>query len=270
MIAQLQSQVRFGFGAFVGAGGPSMCKPVFDSVPIALNNSDAIAAKYNTLGELLPIGAKADTPASAVIPMVKAALQADTGTGNKYMLLVTDTETDFCDDGAAVCPADAVTYLIQDMYAAGIGTLVISLPTKIGSLSPVAVAQNFANAGAGQPVALLPGTTVPIDIYHECYQSSTGWTSLVSGTGHTTSTSLATYAPAGVTPGTATVFAPTTASQDMLTQQITTAVAGIRAVRSTSTTSTASRSWPTSAASPTPVSPSKGRRSRSTPPTVGA
>ncbi len=147
----LDSQVRFGLGSIVGDHSSGSCMLNYQSVPIALNNAATIKTAYDGWGPLTPYGAKADTPAVEAIPMVKAALQADTGTGQKYMMIVTDSETDFCDDGNALCPADAVTYLIQDMYNStpSIGTLVIGLPTSISNISTT-VLQNFANAGAGQ------------------------------------------------------------------------------------------------------------------------
>ena len=152
VVSKLDSQVRFGLASFVGDHSSGACKLNYQSVPIALNNSATMKTAYDGWGPLLPYGSKADTPAVEAIPMVQAALQADTGTGKKYMMIVTDGETDFCDDGNSLCPADAVTSMIQSMYNAtpSIGTLVIGLAdaSPTNQIEPQ-VLQDFANAGAG-------------------------------------------------------------------------------------------------------------------------
>jgi len=225
VIKQLQGTVRFGFGDFVGDHGSSTCKTVFNSVPIALNNYDPISKQYMMDGPLLPYGTKAETPASDVLPMVKTLLTADSGDGGKYVLFVTDSQTDFCDDGSPVCPADAVTYRIQDMYAAGIGTMVIGLPTAQSSIASM-VLQNFANAGAGQTVALPSGVgaNTSADISSQC-SSIAAWKAIGTAAGTAAGTSLATY---GTPAGTAPVFTPTSTSQAALANQIAAAVNGVK------------------------------------------
>jgi hypothetical protein len=185
---------------------------VLDTVPIASANYGVVATKYNALGPLLPFGSKADAPASAIIPMVKAALQADLGgNGQKVVLFVTDGDTDFCDDGNTLCPLDAVTYRLQDLYAAGITTLVMGLPSNLTSSRPGTL-QALANAGAGLPVALpMQGTTAltPADIYGQCIGSAE-WATLRTAAGRTGTTATATYQPAG---GNATVYMPNATDQ---------------------------------------------------------
>jgi hypothetical protein len=226
VVMQLQGQVRFGLASFVGDHSSGSCELNYESVPIALNNYAAIQTAYDSWGPLLPYGTKADTPAVEAIPMVKATLQADAGNGQKYMLFVTDSETDFCDDGNTLCPADAVTYQIQDMYAAtpSIGTLVIGLPTSLDSLAPT-VLQNFANAGTGQAVVVPmgAGAAIPSDVYYQCNGLTDGgsysWSNLYTAAGHGAlqPTSIATYSATG---GTATVYAPDTTSETDLENQI--------------------------------------------------
>jgi hypothetical protein len=227
VLQPLQGTVRFAFGAFAGGHqSPYTCN-TFDTVPAALNNYDAIAAKYNTLGPLLPYGQKVDTPAVNAIPMVKSMLMADTTPGPKYMLFVTDSETDFCDDGNALCPADVVTWMIQDLYKAGIGTLVIGLPTSINQISPVVI-QNFANAGADQPVVIptKSGAMTATDVYNQCNGTGNGaWNTFLGNAGKTGMTSVATYGP---TAGTALVYAPTSTSQTDLANQISQALADVK------------------------------------------
>jgi hypothetical protein len=223
------AMIRLGFGAFVGDHASGQCKPVFDSVPIDdianTTSYNALVAKYNASGPLLPYGSKADTPASAVIPMVKAALQADTGNGDKFMLFVTDSESDFCDDGGAECPADAITYEVQDMKAAGIGTLVVGLPTPTGGISPT-VLQNLANAGAGQGVVVPPTVSSAMQLYYNCTGAGAGqWMSMYTQAGRTGTVPIATYS---ATAGTAQVYSPGGTSQQALADQISAALADVK------------------------------------------
>jgi hypothetical protein len=242
VVQNLQGQVRFGFGSFVGDHATGTCVPGLTptpaQLPIALYNYSAINTLYGPLGSLSPCGAKADTPAVSVLPTIKSALLAEPATatnpmtnamytvGKKYVLFVTDSETDFCDDGEAACPADAVTYRLQDLYANGIGTLVIGLPASSSSGDTIApsVLQNFANAGDGQPVAPPQGYT-PTMLHNDC-QGVPGWAATFSAAGGTGINPLATYATTG---GTAMVFAPTSASDvTALTNQITSAIQGVK------------------------------------------
>jgi hypothetical protein len=227
VMQQLQTQVRFGFAAFVGSHpGGQACTQVYDSVPIDINNADNIATMYNALGPLLPYGTiKAETPAAAVMPMVKSALLGDSGNGQKYMMFVTDSQTDFCDDVNQPCADDAVNYRIQDMYAAGIGTLIIGLPSTTGSGRVLAL-QSFANAGAGQNIALPSGVPTPTDVYYQC-NGSTTWLSMFTALGKPAGTmsGLATY---GSPAGTATVYSPTSTSTDALAAQISASLSGVK------------------------------------------
>jgi hypothetical protein len=200
----------------------------FDTVPAALNNYDAIANEYNMLGPLLPYGQKVDTPAAEVIGMVKSTLMKDTTNGPKYMLFVTDSQTDFCDDVNALCAADAVTWTIQDMYTAGIGTLVIGLPSSMSQVAAGAL-QNFANAGVGQPVVVPAGAgaATPLDVYYQCNGAglNMAWNSFQTMAGRTGMVPIATY---GTTGGTAPVYAPTSTSQADLANQIAQALADVK------------------------------------------
>jgi hypothetical protein len=223
---QAASSMRMGFGSYLGDHTSATCAPVLDSTAIDINNGLVIAAKYNSVGPLLPFGAKAEGPASAVLPLVKAALQADPGTGGKYMLFVSDGESDFCDDSNSLCPVDAVTYRLQDMFAANIGTVMFGQPSAVSSLTVPAL-QNFANAGAGLTVALPPasGVTMPSDVYFQC-MGFTGWKSLWNTASRTGNVPIASYGTPG---GTATVYG-SNASATLLDQ----AKAAIASMRSCS------------------------------------
>jgi hypothetical protein len=226
VVTQLQADIRFGLGIFTGLA-PSQC-PIFDTVPIDLNNATAITNKYNSLN--MPTF-KAETPAVEVIPMVKSALMNDSGKGDKYMLFVTDSETDYCNDPGPACPADSVTWMIQDMYTSGIRTLVIGLPSSQTSISPQ-VLQAFANAGVGQPVAVPPanGTTTTFTNIHDDCAQDPNWMAIWSQQAMKSgSVPTAVYADQlHQTPGTAQVFTPSSTDTQALADQIATAVAGVK------------------------------------------
>jgi hypothetical protein len=221
VIQQLQGEVRFGLGVFTGQTGV-MC-PMFTTVATDINNYTKIAAAYNALGRPQ---FKAETPAAQVFESVKTTLLADTAPGQKYVLFVTDTETDYCDDGSPLCPLDSVTYRIQDLYAAGIGTFIVGLPSDASMYSMVAL-QGFANAGVGMPVgAPVQGTQTlsPADIANQC-QGSTAWRAIWTAAGRTTGAATATYAATG---GTAKVYTPDPMNQTALVNAISSVVAGVK------------------------------------------
>jgi hypothetical protein len=230
VIQMLQSQIRFGLGVFHGDHGTGACVPDFETVPIGMNNYDQIAAKYNSLG--MPTTGKIDTPCFAVMPMVKKALTDDAAVsdGPKYMLFVTDGETDFCDDGEAVCPTDAVTWAIQDMYAATppIGTLVIGLPSSMNTITATAL-QNFANAGAGQlPTIPQPNSGqvfTGMNLYNDCFNGEPPWKTAWMGLGKAALTPMATY---GTPTMNAQVFTPSAVSQQALADQISAALQTVK------------------------------------------
>src|SRR4029077_12202741 len=127
---------------------------------------------------------------------VKSTLQADTGTADKSVLFVTDSESDFCDDGDSQCSADALTYRIQDLFLANIRTVVFGAPSAL-SLISTTVLQNLANAGTGQAVVFPSPVTSGSNLYFEC-MGRPGWMSVWTGAGRTGQTPIATYgSPAG-------------------------------------------------------------------------
>jgi len=204
VIQNLQAQVAFGFGAYTGTNpsNGNMC-PILDEVPIALNNYDAINTLYSMLGQPM---FKAETPATLSLQKVsqevlQATVDPSAGqVGARYILFVTDSETDFCDDGAAICPADSVTAAIQSIYSQGVNTLILGLPSDPSNPSPIAAEalQAFANAGAGlPPIAppLNPGQApaTPVEIYQQC-NGRAGWAAQYTGATGNDGTSLATYA----------------------------------------------------------------------------
>jgi hypothetical protein len=233
VIQNLQASVAFGFTAYTGQAGVQ-CPVLSPTVPlpITLNNYAAIAGVYNALGQP---AFKAETPAQESLEVVAqsltqaAALQADAGAGaaqpgGKYILFVTDGETDFCDDPNLVCPADAVIAELQKLQGQGITTLILGI-----GFSPtfVPVLQSFANAGAGLPPLAPPNagqTTPPLaqgDIYNQC-NGTPGWAQLLAAAGLGMGRSLGNYSMAPTT--NATVYSPDGQNVSDLTNKISAAL----------------------------------------------
>ncbi len=252
VMQSLNSQVDFGFGDYGSNGSVSTYTPagykaamcgLLNNVPIAANNYANIDAVYNPLvmADMPPPG-KVNTPAQIALGQAAAdltqaaAAQADAGAtaGGEYILLVTDGETDFCDDGEALCPTDAVTAEIQTLYSQGIQTLVLGLPSTLTTSSPEAL-QAFANAGAGvAPVAppLNPGEAPASEttIYEQCFNGEPGWKALYQAAGLPVAgnVSLATYAAPDASVTNALLYSPTVADVASLTTQIAAALQTVK------------------------------------------
>jgi len=248
VIENLQSEVDFGFGDYGSNGTTAAYTPmgyaaamcgILNNVPIAPNNYAAIKMKYP--GDMQPYP-KTNTPAQIALGQAAnylvqaAAAQTMAGTGmvagGKYILLVTDGETDFCDDGNALCPTDAVIAEIESLYTQGITTLVLGLPSSESNISAQAL-QGFANAGSGVPVQPID---TPLTIYQQC-QGVPGWAALYAQgpsaalTGNN-GVSLATYASvdtgADASVTNATLYSPNAVDVTDLTNQISTALATVK------------------------------------------
>jgi hypothetical protein len=217
VIQELQGEVAFGWGAFTGLNG-GMC-PVFDSVPPALNNFAAINAVYQPLGQPM---FKAETPVAKALAAAQNQLATSPVDGDKYILFVTDGEPDFCDDGDADCPLDDVVYSLQSLKAAGTSTIVFGLQN---SNVPAMTLQSFANAGAGQPVAL-PFQGDAQSVYYAC-QGVPGWVAERTAANKSGMDILGTYAAASAG-GTAKYYQPDPAEQDALTTQLRSVLSGVK------------------------------------------
>jgi len=145
VVAELEDAVRFGFSSYTGAQG-MQCPELTAVAPLAEGNSAAIARAYDAVTKPQY---KGETPTSLAVSEVARMLQSEPGDDPKYILLVTDGEPDFCDDGNLTCARDAVVAAAQSAYARGIGTLIFS----IGGQVDRAHLADVANAGTGQPVA---------------------------------------------------------------------------------------------------------------------
>ncbi len=212
MIQKLEGSIRFGFGTFAGEQGGSC--PSFTKVNAALSNYDVIEAAYSAVAPPL----KGEAPTSQVLGSLKALLAADTSPGKKYVLLVTDGEPDFCGDGNPVCAVDASVGALQALYAAGVGTMIFGVDSKLSTIS-AATLQAFADAGAGKPVS---PPNVGATVKDQC-TSEAGWLSAYTASGASGS-SLGAYSSSG----SATVFRPDPSDRAALTKLFATAVSGVK------------------------------------------
>lgn len=144
VIQDLESEVRFGFAAYTGHEGGAVC-PELSTVPIAENNYAAIAELYNSLGQTT---LKGETPTIAAVQEVKDILLADPSPGDRFILLVTDGEPDFCDDPHLPCGTDALIASLQIAAAEGVRTLVFAIDNS--DIVRPEWFDYYAQAGMGQ------------------------------------------------------------------------------------------------------------------------
>ena len=214
MIDALDGSVRFGFGSFSGER-PDAC-PDFDKVAAKLDNYDAIAEAYE--GVAPPT--KGETPTADILAQVQQILSADDSPGRKYVLLVTDGEPDFCDDGNPLCPVDATVGALQALHDAGIETMIFGVDSPLSTISEETL-QAFANAGVGEPVQAPSVLSAP-NVQLEC-TGTPGWLAAYTASG-STGTSLGTYS----SNGSAKVFRPDPTDQQALSDLLQGTVAGIK------------------------------------------
>jgi hypothetical protein len=208
-------------------------------VPPKLNNYADIAALYEPLGQ--PTNSK-ETPTLLALERVATQLRADTQTiGEKYILFVTDGEPDYCDDGNQLCPPDSVVGLLQRL-SSGVdttGAAVTPIRTLVfGISSPSAtiradVLQALANAGAGLPVMAFSQNANqapdPNALYDQC-NGVPGWARDFATTGKPAmrGQSVGNYVFDATLAGDAPVYRPDPTNQAALTEQIRTALAGVK------------------------------------------
>ncbi|MGC4092990.1 MAG: VWA domain-containing protein [Polyangiaceae bacterium] len=221
-----QADVRFGFASFTGTypGAGGTC-PIIDRVAPALNNYGAISTLYNGLplsSGSLAAGTKFESPTSVALDLVGAQLKTDTTPGEKFVLLLTDGEPDYCDDGDPLCPVDSVVASLQRLKKQGVTTLVFGIQWQyLGS--PLATLQAFANAGAGESTTLsLTGAT---NIYDSC-SLRPGWAAdrVAAQKPAVRETTLGEY---GTVAGPSKAFTPAT-DQTSLSNAIGGAVSGVK------------------------------------------
>ena len=195
-VARLQSEVRFGFASYTGQQGGT-CPEVTSVAATGTGNLPAIQAAYDALGAP-PY--KGETPTSLAIAQIAAQLEprVDEAAGPRFILLVTDGEPDFCDDGNVVCARDAVVAAAQQAHARGVGTLVF----HVGGGVDRQHLEDVARAGIGETVADRGGA-----VAQQC------------------ATPRASYSRAG---GAGVLFEPDVSDRDALVSALSAAVAGLR------------------------------------------
>ncbi len=232
VVSALSADVRFGFAAFTGtnptAGGTC---PIISKVAPALNNDGAIKALYDSLPfppNSTQSGVKFETPASESLVMIGGELTADTTVGDKYILFVTDGQPDYCDDSNSLCAPDSVIAAIQGLKKKNnITTIVIGLQTQNFDL-PMGILKAFANAGAGEPTVapLRAGAADTFAFFDQC-NSVAGWHAdlVASMQQPVRGVTLGTYA---ATAGPTNPYTPSATDQNMLVNQLGTALAGVK------------------------------------------
>lgn len=225
VMQDLQNDVRFGFAAFSGQG--STC-PDMPGVPPGSGNYQQIADVYNGLGQ----SAYKDTPIILALNAASDALWNDGVDGPKYIMLVTDSEFDYCNDPPVDCAPDSAIWHVQQLYKGKddtgankppIGTIVFGIGAAATQTISPKVLDGLANAGAGLPVA---GFEDFGNLYYNC-NTWAGWTGDLQKTGKTGQPGV-TVADYSATAGTATAYKPDPADQAAIADALRTALAGVK------------------------------------------
>jgi hypothetical protein len=237
VLPTLDSQVRFGFTTVWGTdpsqGGmcPSIMGKLTDNVSPALNNSAAIKKVYDGLAwppNSTQSGMKFESPASESLDNVTKALLADTTTGAKYIIFITDGQPDYCDDSNSLCAPDSVVWKLQTAYTDGIKTIVMGIQTALFDLAP-GVLQSWANAGAGEPtMAPVKANLDTFSFYDQCGQNIVkGWSADLTASGQTPmrGDTLGMYS---ATSGPTMPYQPSAADTNALVTALSGALAGVR------------------------------------------
>jgi len=120
---------------------------------------------------------KWETPTRLTLETIGTELTALTAPGDKYIILVTDGEPDYCNDGNMLCPPDSVVGKLQALKAQAapnsIGTIVFGLQSAVATASPNTL-QAFANAGAGEPTKA-PFTGTDLTSYWDQCNNEPHW-----------------------------------------------------------------------------------------------
>ncbi len=141
VVAQLQSQVRFGMTLYTSEDGNEGGEcPLLTSVEVALDNRDAIDAAYD------PADPVDETPTGESLEAVAAVLADVQAEGPKAIVLATDGEPDTCEtpnpqEGQPEALAAAAGAFAQDIQ-----TFVISVGDEVGADH----LQQLANVGVGK------------------------------------------------------------------------------------------------------------------------
>lgn len=222
IVQRLQADVRLGLGTFTGIMGQTCPLDFQDVGVIDKNNYDAIASFYTPI---MHPGVATETPTAVGLKRAQELLVADNATvpGPKYILLVTDGNPDYCDNGDPVCRADTTVAVLQQLAkdpAVPIHTFVVALPDPgidEGWLTA------FANAGADEDVAPAAPITTPQEIADRCQPLPADTATLLPGLSATFQ--QGTYSTAM---GPAVAYSVDPAQRDQLVTQISGLIAGVK------------------------------------------
>jgi hypothetical protein len=144
-VNRFEHEVRFGLATYTGERERE-CPALSVGAEPARHNAAALRRAYDRLEAP---AYKGETPTAAALSQVAQMLAGNSSAGGKFILLITDGDPDFCDDGEPTCARDAVVAAAQAAHAQGIVTLVF----RVGDLVAGDHLTDVANAGSGQPVA---------------------------------------------------------------------------------------------------------------------
>jgi hypothetical protein len=160
VVQQLTADVRFGFGSYTGT--QTTCTGLNNATPtLAANNYDAIATAYNAIPAppvSMDPSVKQETPTPLAIQSATEILLADQSPGDRYILLVSDGEPDFCNDTTANCAVDGTVAAIQYARTQGVTTLVFAIDSA--AIANPQFFDYFAQAGVGEQ----PAWSVGLDV----------------------------------------------------------------------------------------------------------
>jgi len=188
VVEQLQGDVRFGFASYTGT--TAMCTGLQTSTAIAQDNFEVIKTAYDALGDVMipnDFSSKGETPTPAAVLAVTDLLLADQAPGDRYIMLVSDGEPDFCEDNLGKCAADATIAALQYAHTQGIKSFVFGIENT--HIDDPELFDFFAQGGVGE----MPNWEVGLDIKEysgvlnsECAgkEPAAIWTELQSRLGH--------------------------------------------------------------------------------------
>ncbi|MGH1345529.1 MAG: vWA domain-containing protein [Nannocystales bacterium] len=141
VVAQLQSQVRFGVTLYTSEDGNDGREcPILTSVEAALDNRDAIDAEY------APANPNDETPTGESLEAVAISLAALEFEGPKAIVLATDGEPDTCDTPNPQEGQPEALAAAAFAFSEEISTFVISVGDEVGADH----LQEMANVGVGK------------------------------------------------------------------------------------------------------------------------
>jgi hypothetical protein len=141
VVAQLQSQVRFGVTLYTSEDGNAGGEcPILTSVEAALDNRDAIDAQY------APAIPNDETPTGESLEAVATSLSALDFEGPKAIVLATDGEPDTCETPNPQEGQPESLAAAAFAFEEGISTFIISVGNEVGADH----LQEMANVGVGK------------------------------------------------------------------------------------------------------------------------